>query len=145
MRFRFDHNWRLVALGHQLVGLHLLDVDAAPALLRPITRFPVAGDGLVERGHPRYDEANRRVFISADNVKAGKQGQYFEGVPPEVWDFQVGGYQPCQKWLKDRAGRKLSYDDLTHYQRMVVALNETIRLMGNIDEVIEVNGGWPIR
>ena len=69
----------------------------------------------------------------------------FEGVPPEVWDFQVGGYQPCQKWLKDRAGRKLSYDDLTHYQRIVVALRETIRIMGEIDEVIEEHGGWPIQ
>jgi hypothetical protein len=135
---------RLAALGRDLVGLHLLDVDAAPSLLRPITRFPIAGDGLVERGHPRYDEANRRVFISADNVEAGKQGQYFEGVPPEVWDFQVGGYRPCRKWLKDRAGRKLSYDDLTHYQRMVVALRETIRIMGEIDGVIEGHGGWPI-
>lgn len=133
--------WKLAALGRELAGLHLLDVDAAPVLLKLITSFPVSGDGLVEKGHPRYDEANRRVFISADNVKTGKQGQYFEGAPPEVWDFQVGGYQPCQKWLKDRAGRKLSYDDLTHYQRVVVALKETIRIMAEIDAAIPA---WPI-
>lgn len=48
----------------------------------------------------------------------------------------MGGYQPCQKWLKDRAGRKLSYADLTHYQRMVAALKETIRLMAEIDATI---------
>ena len=113
---------QLAALGRELVALHLLDADAAPALLKPITRYPVGGDSTVEKGHPRYDEAQRRVYISKDNVKTGKQGQYFEGVPPEVWDFQVGGYQPCQKWLKDRVGRQLTYDDLTHYQRIVVAL-----------------------
>ena len=71
-----------------------------------------------------------------------KQGQYVEGVPPEVWRFQVGGYQPCQKWLKDRAGRKLTCDDLTHYQRIVVALKETIRLMAEIDATIPA---WPIK
>ncbi|HSN76961.1 MAG TPA: type ISP restriction/modification enzyme, partial [Anaerolineae bacterium] len=111
------------------------------ALLHPLTRFPIPGDGLVEKGHPRYDEANQRVTISADNVKSGKQGQYFDGVPPEVWRFQVGGYQPCHKWLKDRVGRQLTYDDLTHYQRMVVALHETIRLMAEIDDAIPE---WPI-
>ena len=77
-----------------------------------------AGIAPSKKGHPRYDEAHRRVYISEDNAKTGKQGQYFEGVPPEVWDFQVGGYQPCQKWLKDRVGRQLTYDDLTHYQRI---------------------------
>ena len=132
---------QLAALGRELVALHLLDADAAPALLKPITRYPVGGDSTVEKGHPRYDEAQRRVYISKDNVQTGKQGQYFEGVPPEVWDFQVGGYQPCQKWLKDRVGRQLTYDDLTHYQRIVVALNETIRLMAEIDAAIPA---WPV-
>ena len=132
---------QLAALGVELVTLHLLDADAAPALLKPITRYPVGGDSTVEKGHPRYDEAHRRVYISKDNVQTGKQGQYFEGVPPEVWDFQVGGYQPCQKWLKDRVGRQLTYDDLTHYQRIVVALNETIRLMAEIDAAIPA---WPV-
>ena len=62
-------------------------------------------------------------------------------MPPEIWNFQVGGYQPCQKWLKDRVGRQLTYDDLTHYQRIVVALNETIRLMAEIDAAIPA---WPV-
>ena len=56
--------------------------------------------------------------------------QYFEGVRPEVWEFHVGGYQVCEKWLKDRRGRKLSYDDITCYRKIVAALGETIRLMG---------------
>ena len=69
--------------------------------------------------------------------------QYFEGVPKQVWEFHIGGYQVCEKWLKDRkkAGRKLSADDLDHYQKIVVALNETIRLMREIDDLIP---GWPL-
>jgi hypothetical protein len=68
-------------------------------------------------------------------------GQYFEGVPPEVWDFHIGGYQVCEKWLKDRRGRTLSFDDLTHYQKIITALKETIRLMAEIDAAIPK---WPI-
>jgi len=71
--------------------------------------------------------------------------QYFNGVPEDVWNFHVGGYQVCHKWLKDRKGRRLAYDDVTHYQRMVAALSETIRLMNEIDQVIDAHGGWPIR
>ncbi|MGC9317480.1 MAG: type ISP restriction/modification enzyme, partial [Armatimonadota bacterium] len=70
-----------------------------------------------------------------------QSAQYFEGVPPEVWEFQVGGYQVLEKWLKDRKGRTLTQDDLTHYQRIVVALSGTIDLMEQIDERIE---DWPI-
>jgi SOS-response transcriptional repressor LexA len=67
----------------------------------------------------------------------------FRSVPDKVWDFHVGGYQICEKWLKDRKGRTLSKDDIAHYQKIVVALAETIRLMKEIDEVIEQHGGWP--
>jgi hypothetical protein len=66
-----------------------------------------------------------------------------EGVREEVWNFYIGGYQVCEKWLKDRKGRTLSKDDLAHYHKIVVALSETIRLMQEIDEVIEQHGGWP--
>jgi len=67
--------------------------------------------------------------------------QYFGGVPAEVWNFKIGGYQVCDKWLKDRKGRVLSGEDISHYQRVVVALRETIRLMGEIDQIIPK---WPI-
>jgi hypothetical protein len=60
-----------------------------------------------------------------------------------VWEFCIGGYQVCYKWLKDRKGRTLSKEDIEHYQRIVVALSETIRLMQEIDEVIDQHGGWP--
>jgi len=73
--------------------------------------------------------------------EGGATGQYFEGVPPEVWEFHIGGYQVCEKWLKDRRGRTLSFDDLTHYQKIITALKETIRLMAEIDAAIPK---WPI-
>ena len=64
-------------------------------------------------------------------------------MPEEVWDFHIGGYQVCHKWLKDRKGRTLSKKDIAHYQKIIVALNETIRIMAEIDEIIETHGGWP--
>jgi hypothetical protein len=67
----------------------------------------------------------------------------FRGVPEAVWNFHIGGYQVCEKWLKDRKGRRLSKDDIAHYQKIIVALAETIRLMKEIDEVIDAHGGWP--
>jgi hypothetical protein len=67
--------------------------------------------------------------------------QYFEGVPVKVWEFKIGGYQVLHKWLKDRRGRALTYDELTHYQRIIVALQKTIGLMTQIDETIPV---WPL-
>jgi hypothetical protein len=68
-------------------------------------------------------------------------GQYFEGVPPEVWNFHIGGHQVCEKWLKDRRGPTLGFDDLPHYQKIIMALKENIRLMAEIDATIP---GWPI-
>jgi uncharacterized protein len=62
-------------------------------------------------------------------------------VPKGVWEFHIGGYQVCQKWLKDRKGRKLDIDDINHYQKIVVALAETIRLMSEIDSLIPK---WPL-
>jgi len=141
----------LCAKGAQLVALHLME---SPLLQHRITDFPIRGDNTVEKGHPRYlapgeaepgtgnPLAAGRVYISKDNPKEGRRGQYFEGVPPEVWEFHVGGYQVCEKWLKDRRGRQLSYDDIEHYHRIVVALKETIRLMGEIDEAVPA---WPIQ
>jgi hypothetical protein len=67
--------------------------------------------------------------------------QYFEGIQPGVWEFRIGGYQVLNKWLKDRKGRRLSFDDIIHYQKIVVALKETMRLMEEIDALIP---SWPI-
>jgi predicted helicase len=142
-----DLFWSLCHLGDQLVKLHLMERHA-PA----ITRYPAKGDDTVEK--VRYtapgegDSGSPPSLGEGPGERAGRvwinASQYFEGVPPEVWEFHVGGYQVCEKWLKDRKGRTLTYDDLTHYQRTVAALAETIRLMAAIDEVIENHGGWPL-
>lgn len=132
----------LAALGSQLVALHLLRPEEAPILESPGIRFAGSGEARVERGYPEYE--NGKVMINA--------GRWFEDVPKETWEFRVGGYQVCEKWLKDRAGkggkkphpgRILTDVDILHYRRVVTALTETRRLMAEIDEVIDRHGGWP--
>lgn len=70
-------------------------------------------------------------------LEAGKvyinKNQYFAGVSEVAWSFYIGGYQPAQKWLKDRRGRSLSWDDIGHYQKVIKILVETDRIMGEID------------
>ena len=119
----------LAQLGSELVALHLLE---SPKVNAFISRFEGRGDNSIPKKPTWKDGA---VWINAS--------QRFEGVPEAVWNFHIGGYQVCEKWLKDRKGRTLSKEDLTHYQKVVVALNETIRLMAEIDAVIEAHGGWP--
>ena len=120
----------LCALGAELVGLHLLERVPPPE-----ATYPQAGDSVVDK--PRYkpptDEAAGRVYVNKD--------QYFDNVPPEVWEFHVGGYQVCEKWLKDRKTRALSYDDIQTYRKITEALRGTIRLMGEIDAEIPA---WPL-
>ena len=132
----------LVPLGAALVALHLVRPDDAPILEKPEIRFAGTGEARVEKTYPKYE--NGKVMINAS--------RWFEDVPRGTWEFRVGGYQVCEKWLKDRAGkggqnprpgRVLTEDDILHYRRVVVALTETRRLMAEIDQVIEKHGGWP--
>jgi predicted helicase len=118
----------LAEKGSELISLHLME---SPASNNLITKYPITGSNTVET--VAYSENDQRVNIN--------KMQYFEGVPPEAWEFHIGGYQVCQKWLKDRKGRTLTYDELTHYQKIIVALKETIRLMAEIDRLIP---GWPM-
>ena len=73
------------------------------------------------------NEIENLKYVS-DKVHINKI-QYFDHVPPEAWNFYIGGYQPAQKWLKDRKGRILSYDDIRHYQRIIRVLKETVETM----------------
>lgn len=123
--------WQLVALGSQLRGLHLLESEQAEKF---ITTYPKAGSNEVERkmtknsiGYESMDETHGRVWIN--------DVQYFDKVPEVAWNFYIGGYQPARKWLKDRKGRQLSIDDVMHYQKIIVALTETDRLMKEIDKI----------
>jgi predicted helicase len=120
----------LAQLGHDLLTLHLLE---SPKLAKPVTEFVGGRNPEVEK-----------VSWSTNTVWVDRaQTTGFKGVREDVWNFHIGGYQVCEKWLKDRKGRKLTNDDVAHYQKIVVALSETIRLMKEIDEVIEQHGGWP--
>jgi predicted helicase len=115
-----DTFWKLVKLGGQIREIHLLESDVVE---KSISKYPIAGNNVV--GKIKYDKG--KVFIN--------ETQYFEGVPEVVWNFYIGGYQPAQKWLKDRKDRELQVEDIKHYLKIVVALNETDRLMKEIDKV----------
>ncbi len=109
----------LVALGFELRSLHLLE---SPKVNQFVTTYPVTGPDIIEK----LVYKNGNVFINKD--------QYFGDVPEMAWNFYIGGYQPAQKWLKDRKGRTLNNSDIEHYQKMIVALIETDRIMKEIDK-----------
>jgi hypothetical protein len=124
----------LCSLGSKLLALHLMEQfgHANPA-------FPAAGDNVVEQvvyTFPVDQPEQGRVSIN--------KAQYFDGVSPSVWEFLVGGHQVCDKWLKERKGRVLSYEEILQYQRIIAALEDTITSMEQIDEEIGEQGGWPI-
>jgi len=128
--------WQLVKLGGELRQVHLLE---SPTVEQAITTYPEAGTNEVDKPqfkmydydctppgeeHPDY---LGDVYINST--------QYFANVPQSAWEFYIGGYQPAQKWLKDRKGRTLTFEDIMHYQKIIVALTETNRLMKEIDLV----------
>ncbi|MFQ6704439.1 MAG: type ISP restriction/modification enzyme, partial [Alphaproteobacteria bacterium] len=101
--------------GEQLRKLHLMtDVPQSNVT------FPMGGNCIVDK--PKYD--NGRIYIN--------ETQYFDNVPQTAWDFYIGGYQPAQKYLKDRKGRKLSVDEVEHYEKIITVLLETDRIMQEI-------------
>jgi hypothetical protein len=120
----------LARLGDELVALHLLE---SPKLDKPVSTYIGPKNPEVEKS----SYARNTVWIDR------AQSCGFREVPDAVWNFHIGGYQVCEKWLKDRKGHTLSKDDIAHYNKIVIALSETIRLMKRIDEVIDEHGGWP--
>jgi hypothetical protein len=107
-------------LGGEIRQIHLLE---SPVVEKYITQYPEDGNNVVAK--PIYKNGN--VYIN--------DTQYFANVPQVAWEFYIGGYQPAQKWLKDRKDRKLEFDDILHYQKIIVALTETDRLMKEIDQI----------
>jgi predicted helicase len=127
--------WKLVQLGGELRALHLME---SPSLNDYITEYPVGGDNEVEK--PRFEATAESDLPGFENLEGlGKvyinSEQYFDRVPELAWNFYIGGYQPAQKWLKDRKGRVLDFEDILHYQKIIKALAETDRVMGEIDGV----------
>jgi len=115
---------KLADLGQQLIDLHLM---RSPELDNPISRFCGKGDGAVTK--IEYDVDRGRVSINPT--------QYFDGVTPDLWSYQIGGYQVLSKWLKDRKGRFLTSADTQHYSRIVTALSRTILVRGQIDQAFQ--------
>jgi predicted helicase len=109
----------LAKLGDQLRKLHLME----DSTLKTITQYPESGDNIVEK--PIYKNGN--VYINDE--------QYFANVPEIAWNFYIGGYQPAQKWLKDRKGQALQFEDIKHYQKIIATLQKTSEIMEEIDQI----------
>lgn len=119
--------WQLVKLGSELRKTHLLETSAiSNASATSNVSYPVAGNHVV--GKLRYED--NKVYIN--------ETQYFDHVPQLAWNFYIGGYQPAQKWLKDRKDRALTIEDIQHYQKIIHALCETDRLMQAVDAVLKI-------
>ncbi len=123
--------WKLVKIGSQIRQIHLLE---SPKVEKYITTYPVDGDNTVTRRLTKNDWE-----ITNEKKQLGRiwinDEQYFDKIPVTAWNFYIGGYQPAQKWLKDHRGRELSFEDIQHYQKIIVALTETDRLMKEVDKV----------
>ena len=124
-RIPYPTDWEkfrdLAEKGEELRQLHLMeDLPSKTGIT-----FPVAGTLQVDC----YRWQDNRVYINAE--------QYFDGVPESAWSFFIGGYQPAQKWLKDRKGMTLGFEDVKHYQRIIYVLQQTERLMQEIDEITD--------
>lgn len=141
--------------GHELVDLHLMRDKRLDDPCFWGTSYPVSGKhdvtcvdyrppGDVAPGEDKQIERGR-VYINKAGPRKGIKAEYFEGIAPNVWQFRIGGYQVLDHWLKERKKHKrcLTLEDIEHFQKVVAVLRETIRLMEEIDEVIDEHGGWP--
>ncbi|BAZ88429.1 type ISP restriction/modification enzyme [Dolichospermum compactum] len=121
--------WELVIKGDKLVKYHLMKETGTE-----ISTYPIPGSDIVEQ--VKYNENHQQIWINSE--------QYFDQVPQQIWNFYIGGYQVCQKWLKDRKGRELNFDDISHYQNIISIISETIQIMEDIDQIIEKYGSFPL-
>lgn len=123
----------LAKLGSELRKLHLLESTSVDD---PISSYPQDGDNSITR---KIVQKDWELYDPVKNVGRVRinETQYFDQIPEKVWNFYIGGYQPVQRWLKDRYGMKLTYDEIIHYQKIISALSETIKIMTEIDLVLE--------
>ena len=115
---------KMAGYGKRLAYLHLLE---SPELDTPVARFQGNGDNRVEKC--KYDGKAGHVCIN--------KNQYFEGISADVWNYQIGGYQVCDKWLKDRKEQILSLDEITTYCRMIAAIHKTMEIQAAVDAIYE--------
>ncbi|MDM8549385.1 N-6 DNA methylase [Desulfobacterales bacterium HSG2] len=121
---------QLIKLGGELRTIHLLE---NPKVEQFVSSYPKDGDNVISRKIVKKDFEITDRKKQLGRVRINDE-QYFGNVPKAAWEFYIGGYQPAQKWLKDRKGRELSSDDILHYQKIIVALSETGKLMKKIDK-----------
>lgn len=124
-----DNFWKLVQLGGEIRQIHLLE---SPKVEDYITTYPKDGSNIITT---KVGKKDWELFDTEKNLGRiwTNEDQYFDNIPLTAWEFYIGGYQPAQKWLKDRQGRTLEFEDILHYQKIIVALYETDRLMKEID------------
>jgi hypothetical protein len=127
---------KLCVYGSKLVVLHTMKAEGDSSI-----GFDVPGSNTV--GQISFVPPSKETGIRQGRVHINAE-QYFEGISSAVWQMRIGGYQVCEKWLKDRKGRALTHDEIEHYQRTVSALAETRTLMAQIDSLISDHGGWPL-
>jgi predicted helicase len=113
--------WKLANLGGEIRQIHLLESAVVDKF---ITQYPIKGDNIIDK---KVSFEDGKVWIN--------KTQYFDNVQQVAWEFYIGGYQPAQKWLKDRKDRVLSKEEINHYQKIIVALTETDRIMKEIDTI----------
>jgi len=122
----------LAEKGSELANLH--SGRAVPAARKP---FPEPGTNEVAQRYPKYVAEGKRVYINGQ--------QFFANVPTSVWDFSIGGGFPARKWLSDRRGRALSFDELSTYALVLTAIEHTIGIVDEIEALVERYRGWPLR
>lgn len=138
-----DSFWKLVHLGGELRQFHLMKHEDSE---KCTVTYPAAGDNVVRNkmtktspGWMPYENSN--LNANSKDETLGKvwinDQQYFDKVPLTAWEFYIGGYQPAQKWLKDRRDRELTIEDIQHYRKIIKALMETTRLMREVNEVLK--------
>ncbi|MFX0115431.1 MAG: type ISP restriction/modification enzyme [Candidatus Hodarchaeota archaeon] len=130
----------LCRLGERLVSLHLMTSEKTRNF---VSKFEGEGSNVVEiipqKTKPLpFNEQGKGV------IRINKT-QFFSRVPQDVWQFNIGGYQVCYKWLRDRKGRKLTEAEILHYQKIITIIYHSISIMGVIDRVIAEKSGWPLR
>ena len=120
------------------IGAELMAVHTMTAKVDRITRFEIPGSNVVSS-----------VRWSATTGRSGRvyinDHQFFDGVSLDVWETIIGGYRVAEKWLKDRKGRQLSFEDVMHYHEVVAALARTLELQAELDRIVAEHGGWPLK
>ena len=137
----------LAEIGASLMIAHTMNFSVTDAGVS----FPTPGAAAVGQDFPRYYPPGERLPGEEEPLEEGRvyisgsdllgKGQYFVGIAPEAWAFRIGGYQPMDKYLRDRVGRRMTFSELADYIKMAAALRDTVRLMGEADAAIAANGG----